>query len=444
MSSRIDSPSSGQPLAPLSPLASDYRKLAQDIDKTLQKDTLDVWYPRCVDSRQGGFFCCFDLDWQPGAIQPKTLVFQSRMTWVASQIVLRRPALAPRFREIARHGADFLSNQLWDARDGCFFWQLTPQGEAPQDNNEVKHAYGISFGIYALASAGKALGEQAFIDRAAEAFLWLDKHGHDAVHGGYIEAFHRNGDPMLQVPPQLPKDTLDYVENAWGCRSMNTHLHLLESFTELYRVWPDPRLRLRLEELLNIIETRIYALPGIQYLYLSADWTPLPGHIPYAHDVETAYLLVEASEALGRPDEAGVREKARSLVDYSLQYGWDNRNGGFYHDGDSKTGLPTKRDKVWWAQAEGLNALLLMHEKYGSSAPVYWERFLQQWQFIQKGVIDPRTGGWFHTVSEDGSQLITNPTDADANGKGSRWKCGYHDGRALLNVIDRLNQLAGC
>lgn len=424
------------------PMKTTYQTMAREVEGTFRKEIVDVWYPRCIDTEHGGFSCYFDTQWKQGDKNPKTLVFQSRMTWVASQIVQRRPDMAPRFREIVRHGADFLCNQMWDSRDGGFFWKLTPQGKLPVDTTVRKHAYGMAFAIYALASAGKALDNKDYIQRAAETFLWLETHAHDKVHGGYYEALSLNGNPILSAPSSLPKGQQDYIGTPFGCKSMNTHLHLLESFAELYQVWPDPRLRVRLEELLDVVQNRIYRAPGIQNLYFTIDWKPIEGPIPYGHDVETAYLLLEASSVLGRPQDPIIWTKARALVDHSLRYGWDNQNGGFYDDGDAVTGIPVTTNKLWWAQAEGLNALLLMHEKYGSKTNLYWERFVQQWQFIQKSVIDHQYGGWFHTVNEDGSHVVVSTKDFDANGKGSRWKCAYHDGRALMNVTDRLRHLA--
>lgn len=410
------------------------RALATDVEKTLRQNDIDPWFSRCVDEKRGGFLCNFDQTWIAAPDQPKTIVFQSRMTWVASQIVKRRTDLAAPFEKITRHGANFLCQRMWDKREGGFFWDLTADDQAPPSPQKEKHAYGISFAIYALASAGDALHERQYIEQAAEAFRWLDRHGHDEKNGGYFEAFYRDGTPMLSAPSGHPQKKRDAIWSPLGCKSMNTHIHLLESFTELYRVWPDRRLRSRIEELIQIMQKHVYVLPGMQGMFFLSDWTLLPTTMSYGHDVETAYLLIEASSALGRENDAAIWKMARSLVDQSLKDGWDAKHGGFYDTGNALMGPVGPTEKVWWAQAESLNSLLLMHERYGKETSVYWERFLQQWQFICAHSLDSKYRGWFRTVTEEGAPLET--------AKGTPWKAAYHSGRALLNVSDRLNRLA--
>ena len=160
---------------------------------------------------------------------------------------------------------------------------------------------------------------------------------------------------------------------------MNTHIHLLESFTELYQSWKDETLRQRIEELLTIIRDRISAAPGAMSLYFTNEWVALPGHDSYGHDVEAAYLMLEAEEVLGRGKQPATERMARLLVDHALAYGWDQSLGGFFREGTTH-GPPEDRRKEWWAQAEGLNALLLMHEKYGQSTDTYFRAFRRQWR----------------------------------------------------------------
>jgi len=121
------------------------------------------------------------------------------------------------------------------------------------------------------------------------------------------------------------------------------------------------------------------------------------------------------------------------LVDHALAYGWDNAMGGFYNEGTT-FGKPEDRRKEWWVEFEGLNALLLMHEKYGKETPRYFDAFLKQWQFIGDHQIDSKFHGVYDEIGADGS--IENST------KGQIWKAAYHDGRALLNVTARLRKLA--
>jgi len=219
-----------------------------------------------------------------------------------------------------------------------------------------------------------------------------------------------------------------------GYKSMNTHIHLLESYSQLYEVWKDDLLRQRLEELLAIIRDKVCADPGAMNLYLSNAWQPFPDHDSYGHDVEAAYLMLEAEQVLGKGHDPRTERMARMLVDHALHYGWDQNLGGFFREGTTM-GKPEEKQKDWWVQFEGLNALLLMHEEYGKQSGQYFRAFQQQWSFLKKYQADSEYAGVFTLVGEDGKPLVPE--------KGQIWKAAYHDGRALLNVTERLHRLAG-
>ena len=225
------------------------------------------------------------------------------------------------------------------------------------------------------------------------------------------------------------------IGTRYGFKSMNTHIHLLEAFTELYRVWPHPDLRKRLQELFELArETITVPEVGVMNLFFTLDWRPVPDNDSYGHDVETAYLLTEAAAALGMPDDARTWQIARRMVDHALDFGWDTSYGGFYAGGGTFT-APTLRDKLLWAQAEGLNALLLMHERYGSETVRYWNAFQFQWAFIDRYLRDKTHTGYWVRVPEKG---FPRPESA----KSGEWMACYHHGRALLNVSSLLARLA--
>ena len=213
---------------------------------------------------------------------------------------------------------------------------------------------------------------------------------------------------------------------------MNTHIHLLESFTQLYEVWPDELLRKRLIELLEIVRDKICIEPGAMNLYFTLDWRAIPDHDSYGHDVESAYLILEATRALGQKPDQKTERMTKLLVDHALAYGWDETNGGFYRDGTT-FGLAEDKRKEWWVQFEGLNALLLMHQKYGRENQTYFRAFEQQWRFIKDHQVDKEFGGIFDTVESNG--------DIKDFTKSRIWKECYHETRALLNTISRLRTL---
>jgi mannobiose 2-epimerase len=277
-------------------------------------------------------------------------------------------------------------------------------------------------------AAFEAVHNQTDLEFAFRTANWLESTAHDIKNGGYYEALARDGKPILTGTGG------DFIGTKYGYKSMNSHIHLLEAFTELYRVGKRAGDRKRLEEVFRIVRDRVYVEPGCLNLFFTPDWRPVPDHDSFGHDVETGYLLVEASAALGKPDDVKTWTVARRLIDHSLELGWDNRNGGFYDKG-SAFAPATHKAKIWWTQAEGLNALLMMHEKFGKETPRYWQAFEKQWAFIRDKQTDSRNGGWFSEVTETGERI-------PGREKSNAWTDPYHQGRALLNVTATLKRLA--
>jgi cellobiose epimerase len=329
---------------------------------------------------------------------------------------------------------EYLSNTLWDKQYGGFYWGLDDKGQISPFYTDGKHLYGISFGLYGAAAAYQATKDPKALELAQKTFRWIDQHGHDAKNGGYFEWLTREGKVVQGNPDAVTLQPIPVSMFPLGYKSMNTHIHLLESFTQLYEVWKDDTLRQRLEELLAINRDKICVQPGVMNLYFTNDWRPYPDHDSYGHDVETAYLMLEAEDVLGNGHDPRTEHMAKMLVDHALANGWDETYGGFFQDGTT-FGQPESKLKEWWVQMEGLNSLLLMHEKYSKQTDVYFKAFQRQWQFIKTYQIDSEFHGVYEMVGPEG-----NPVNPD---KGRIWKAAYHDGRALLNVSERLRKLAG-
>ena len=413
------------------PTRETYLKLADEVDHALHADVLDVWFPGAVDHDHGGFYSHFTRDWRRAPSDGKFSVFQGRMTWVAAQVVLRDPKRKEEFLPIVRQGVDFLDSVMWDKQSGGFFWGLDDNGRVTPEFTDRKELYGIGFCIYGAAAAYQATGEPKALELAKKGYLWIDEHGHDPVNGGYFEILTREGKPVIpsvpdgQIAPG-PVGPINY-------KSMNTHIHLLEAFTELYRVWPDPALRARLEEMLAIVLNKICVEPGVMNLYFTNEWKAIPDHDSYGHDVETAYLMLETDELLHKQAGEKTERMAKMLVDHALAYGWDQTNGGFFREGTT-FGKPEDTVKEWWIECEGLNALLLMHDRYGKHNPLYFQRFLEQWAFIRDHTIDSQYHGLYNLTKADGTPISED--------KGVIWKAAYHDIRAFWNVSARLRKLA--
>lgn len=418
----------------LPPTRESYLKLREETEVMLRQDVLEQWFPRTVDNENGGFRSNFARDWTPlQRSDGKFSVFQGRMTWISAQVAMQRPELKEQFLPIAKHGVRFISEVLWDKQFGGFYWGVTDKGEISPYYTDGKHLYGMSFCLYGLAATYQATNDGKTLELAQRAFRWMDEHAHDAKNGGYFEWLTREGKPVLAHSETRKIELVPVAMFPVAYKSMNTHIHLLEAYTQLYKVWKDDLLRQRLVELLGIIRDEICVEPGAMNLYFTARWQPIPGHDSYGHDVETAYLMLEAEEVLGKGHDPATERMAKMLVDHALAYGWDDSLGGFYQEGTAY-GKPESRLKEWWVEMEGLNALLLMHQKYGRTNDGYFKAYLHEWQFIKNYQRDSEYRGLYELIGEDG-----RPKNAS---KGRIWKAAYHDGRALLNVTERLKELA--
>ncbi len=418
-------------------------EVAAQMERVLRDNLLASWYPRCVDREYGGYLSTFDADWQPAEDQNKMIVTQSRHVWTAA----RASAFFggdEALLGVAEHGFRFLRDQMWDSTHGGFYWLVDQQGEPKLHGSgrELKLAYGVAFGIYGLAAYADVSGNAEALELAKKAFRWLDDHAHDAEHGGYYQFLQPDGTPVREwVGGEPPKD-------------QNSSIHILEAFYELYRVWPDPLLRERLREMLLLIRDRLTADAGYLMLYFEPDWTHvsfrnaspeereanrLIDHISFGHDVETAYLMLEAAEALGM-DPGETLAKGKRMVDHALKFGYDHGIGGFYDEGYYFAGEDVPRiiadTKNWWAQAEGFNTLLLMADHYPEDPAEYGKRFLQLWTYTQRYLIDQERGGWYL------GGLDKEPEYREGL-KGHIWKAAYHDSRSLMNAIRRLRKGVG-
>jgi cellobiose epimerase len=437
LGSRAQEPEKERPAPPtkityVPPNRENYQKFQQEAETMLRRDVLGVWFPRTVDNENGGFHSNFSRDWKPEPSTGKFSVFQGRMTWVASTISVRRPELKDEYLPIARRGLDYLRNVLWDKEDGGFYWGLQDDGKISPFYTDGKHLYGISFALYGAAAEYKATQDPKALELCQRAFHWIEEHARDAKNGGYFEWFTRDGKPIAGHPETGRIEFLPVASFPVGYKSMNTHIHLLEAYAQLYEVWKDDTLRSRLQELVAIIRDKVCVDPGAMNLYFTNEWRAFPDHDSYGHDVETAYLMLEAEDVLGQGHDPRTERMAKMLVDHALAYGWDSAKGGFFGEGTTY-GSPEIKSKDWWVEFEGLNALLMMHERYGRGDEHYWMAFQLEWQFIKQFQIDPEFHGVYGTILPNGKPVST--------AKGEIWKAAYHDGRALLNVTERLRNL---
>src|ERR1044071_9672779 len=170
-----------------------YQKLAAEMEQTLDRHVLAVWFPRSVDKDAGGFYSNFTRDWQRTTSEGKFSVFQGRMVWVAAQVMMQRPQLAQDYKPIVIHGFHYLNDVLWDKEDGGFFWGLDDKNKTSSRFTDGKHLYGVSFGLYGATAAYEATRDPEALELAKKTFRWIDQHGHDSTNGGYHEWLTRDG-----------------------------------------------------------------------------------------------------------------------------------------------------------------------------------------------------------------------------------------------------------
>lgn len=406
------------------------RQLAAEIEQVLWDKVLAAWYPRCLDTDRGGFHENFSQDWTRGPTDSKFLVYQARQTWTAAAVALAYPQRKEQYLQYARHGLRFLADKMWDARHGGFFDRTDAAGKAIPDKMPWKQLYSYAFGIYAAAAVHEATGDRNAWELGKSAFQWLDEHAHDAQYGGYFEHLTAEGKPVAMDVPAEPLGSGLPVIGQVGFKSMNAHIHLLEALTGLRRVWDDARLTARLQEVFEIVRDKIVLPGGHLNMFAARDFQPHDERSSFGHQLEIAYLLEEAAEVVRRTDAEVTRRKALQTVDQALRWGWDQDHGGFYDEGPP-TGPPTRTDKVWWVQVEGLNGLLTA-ARLAPQNTEYWDRFVQTWAFFRDQMIDHRYGDCFETVAADGKPLRVN--------KATPWKAAYHVTRALLFAVHQLRR----
>ncbi|MCH5372728.1 MAG: AGE family epimerase/isomerase, partial [Planctomycetes bacterium] len=239
-----------------------------------------------------------------------------------------------------------------------------------------KQMYSLAFGLFAAATALEETGDRQARQLARDAFRWIDDHAHDPEHGGYYEHLTAEGRPVaIEVTDQPPGRGLPVIGQV-GHKSMNAHIHVLEALIALRRTWDDPVLVERLNELFLIVRDRIVRPGGHLAMFCRRDFTPTDQRSSFGHELETAYLLMEAAELLKRDDDRKTEQVALRLVEHSLRWGLDKQHGGFFDEGPPE-GAATRRDKVWWVQPEGMNGLLTADRLTREADSRYFDTFVQ-------------------------------------------------------------------
>ena len=398
------------------------KKYVPKFEKILKENIASFWLTKSIDRVNGGYTINFGPKSEPKGEGTKMIVTQARTVWLFSRLA-RAGYGGKEYLDAADVGYRFLKDQMWDAKNGGFYWEVDATGN--QKLKPRKHLYGQSFGLYAISEYYLASQRKDVLEFAIRLFNLLEAKSHDDIYGGYIEFFNEDWTPA-------PASEGSYMGSDPSLKLMNTHLHLLEAMTTFYRASRLPLVRERLLELINI-ESNAVVRKGLGACTdkYQRDWTPrLEGdyaRVSYGHDIENVWLLMDACEAAGVSNHPFL-DLYRTLFDYSLKYGYDEANGGFYDSGPFNQPAD-RRDKVWWVQSEAIVSVLYMHRL--TQDPKYLPIFEKTAEFIEKNMVDWENGEWHANITPEGK-----PQGDKAN----TWKAGYHNGRAMIECLEILKQ----
>ncbi len=394
-------------------------EFAREVGHHLFDAYLPFWCGPALDRQHGGWMGWLANDLKPDRTQPKGLIVNARILWAFSAAYRARPL--PVYREMAERALDFLEAKFWDPVHGGAFWRLNDAGHVLDDS---KKCYGQAFVIYALAECHRAFGNPGALDRAREAFEYLEHYAHDGACGGYFEVRNRDwseagGDARLSDKDLNEK------------KSMNNHLHVLEAYTNLHRVWRHPRVVARLRELVDLFLNRILD-PRTLHLhhFFDEQWEVRSNSYTFGHDIEASWLLCEAADELGEADRIRqVRAAAVRMAEVCFNEGL-GADGALGYEG--RDGRIIDPGHEWWPQAEAIVGFLNAHELSGDGK--YLAAAMRIWNYITNNLVDPVHGEWFWRIQPDGRPDPKLP-------KVSEWKGPYHVTRACLETLRRLQQL---
>jgi cellobiose epimerase len=379
--------------------------------EALGAGVLQFWKAHGPDTKFGGFHGFHDRKGEPRQDADKGLIQQARHLWSFSTWYARRERSAE-IKAIADSTYRFLIEHFLDEKDGEFVYKVSRDGQRVVDPK--KQLYAESFAIFALATYAEVFDVAPAKQQALACFKSIDRRAHDADHLGYDQ----RQDPGW-LAPGAQKDT-------------NTHIHLLEAFTALYRVSKEQAVGARLEELVKVVATRIVQPANYAHKEFFRDWRvherPV---VSYGHDLETAWLLLDALDALDAPANDPVRQVAFGLGKHSAERGYDTAKGGYFEEGVAG-GAPNKLEKVWWVQAEALPGLWWLYRMSNDAA--YLDRLEGTLTWIESKQLDAVHGEWFWGINPDGS------VGPRGDHKGEEWKAEYHALRGLLFTSDWINQ----
>ena len=390
--------------------------MKQEVQDVLQTNILPFWLDKMIDRENRGFYGRIDGH---GVLHPdaeKGAILNARILWTfsAAYRVLKRPE----YLAAATRAKDYILEHFYDKEFGGIYWSLDCLGR-PKDTK--KQFYAIGFAIYGLSEYARATADREALDYAIRLCECIEQHSLDRKDNGYIEACTREWGKIEDM--RLSDFDANYP------KSQNTHLHIIEPYTNLFRIWKDERLEKALRNLINIFTDKILN-PETHHLdlFFDNDWTRGAGHLEsYGHDIECSWLMHEAALVLGDEEVLRKVEPIVKLVAKASEKGL-NADGSMVHEANVDTGH-VDDDLHWWVQAEAVVGFFNIYQYFGDEQAL--EKATHCWQYIKQNLIDNENGEWYWSRHADGTLNLEDD-------KAGFWKCPYHNGRMCLELIERI------
>lgn len=392
--------------------------LAEELRTELESNILPYWNFKMSDSHFGGFFGRRDGYDQLFEDAPKGAILHARILWTFSAAY--RLFKNEIYLDMAIRAKDFILAHLEDDEFGGIYWSVTSNGK-PLDTK--KQFYAIGFAIYGFSEFYRATGDQSALYKAIELFDVIEKYSFDKELNGYIEACTREWTEISDMRLSL--------KDANEKKTMNTHLHILEPYTNLYRVWKSTNLQIQLKNLIELfIDKIVNSETGHLQLFFNDNWESKSPAISFGHDIEAVWLIHEAAEVL---DDKELLERVRKVLPKISDAATEGlqTDGSLIYEFNPLTGH-ADGDRHWWVQAEAMVGYFDMWQL--TQEENFLDKVINCWGYIKTNLMDNENGEWYWSVNAYGS--INRNDD-----KAGFWKCPYHNGRMCLEIYERINKM---
>jgi len=381
-------------------------------------EILRWWMQNMVDKEKGGFFGLVSNDNVADIDAEKGVVLNSRILWTFSSAYLF--SKEKNYMDLAKRAFEYIVHHFHDKEFGGVFWSVDAMGNMKDGRKQI---YGLAFCIYALAEYYKISGEGSALQLAKNLYQDIEKNSFDIENGGYIEAFTRewNNAEDLRLSDKDDNER----------KTMNTHLHIVEAYANLYLVWPDKILKEKIISLLEIFDQYIIHKNNFHlHLFMEDNWNVRSTLISFGHDIEAGWLLLECAEIIS--DQSLIdkyKQLAIRLTDAAAE-GQDHVYGGLWYEYEPKTGK-WEKEKHSWPQAEAMVGFFNAWQITGDEK--YLRQSIKSFDFIKNHIKDKIKGEWFWGIEENGSLMKKE--------KAGFWKCPYHNARACMEISKRISDM---